>query len=126
MGNTISGYTSPTPPAAPASSSAQANADQPAAPMSKDAVAGEINKFFESRKKGLGEGRATHMRDEIKKDMEKWLAENPNATEQEIGDKFKEVSSKKYGYEFSNKLRDDAFVSKMKRRMKELLSDRWE
>jgi hypothetical protein len=85
-----------------------------------------MNQDSASRKKVLGDSRYATMNSKITSDMNAYLAANPNASKADIEAKYKDSSSKAYGYEFSNKLRDDAFLGRLKQFMKEALADRWE
>jgi len=86
-----------------------------------------IAKEFETRKKSLGETRANKWKEEVTKKMNEYLQANDGKlTKEGIEGQFKTTDSKETGYQFSNKLRDDAFVARMKRRAKEALADRWE
>lgn len=89
-------------------------------------VDGLIAKDYELRKRTLGEGRADKLKADVTAEMDKFLAANPNATEAEIKAKFEEVNSKQAGYHITNKMRDDAFLKRLQRFMKESLADRWE
>lgn len=106
--------------------SATSSSDGMSASEAKSYVQQLTSKDVESRKTFLGDSRTNHMKDEITKEMDAFLAANPNATKEEIDAKYKDVSGKKYGYEFSNKMRDDYFIGQLKKRMKEALADRWE
>ena len=86
-----------------------------------------IAKEFETRKKSLGESRANAWKEEVTKKMNEYLSKpGADLSKEGIEAEFKKTDSKETGYQFSNKLRDDAFLSRMKRRAKELLADRWE
>lgn len=110
-------------PAATANTSSSQGMSQADAKAYVDSLMGQD---AESRKKVLGDSRSASMNSKITSDMNAYLAANPNASKADIEAKYKEVSSKAYGYEFSNKLRDDAFISRLKKFMKDAMADRWE
>ncbi|HEX8704829.1 MAG TPA: hypothetical protein VF815_38710 [Myxococcaceae bacterium] len=86
-----------------------------------------IAKEFEARKKSLGETRANAWKEGVTKKMNEYLAKNEGKlTKEGIEGEFKTSDSKETGYQFSNKLRDDAFLKRLQRYMKESLADRWE
>jgi hypothetical protein len=93
----------------------------------KSLVDSMIAKEFETRKKSLGDTRANKWKEEVTKKMTEYLSKpGADLSKEGIEAEFKKTDSKETGYQFSNKLRDDAFVARMKRKAKEALADRWE
>jgi hypothetical protein len=112
-------------PVAPMQSTSATSSLSPA--EAKSLVDSMIAKEYENRKKSLGETRANAWKEGVTKQMTEYLQANSgNLTKEGIEAEFKKTDSKETGYQFTNKLRDDAFLKRLQKYMKESLADRWE
>jgi len=76
----------------------------------------------------LGTSRINRYEAKVKEDMKAFIEknkDNPNLSEKDIQDELKKSISKRYGYEFVNKMTDDYFFNKLMSRAKELSQDAW-
>lgn len=74
----------------------------------------------------LGDERIQNVDRKSREALQKWLDQNPNASESQVLEKSREAFSNAQTSEFINKMFDEAFFSKIMERIKELSSETWE
>ena len=69
--------------------------------------------------------RVDNYKKNVESDMNKFVAENPNATPEELKKATDESISKHAGHEMLGQMQFDYFIKKMESRAKELRADMW-
>ncbi|WNG35200.1 hypothetical protein F0U60_17315 [Archangium minus] len=73
----------------------------------------------------LNSVRVDNYKKNVETDMEKFLQENPDATEDEIREQAKQLIHKHSMHEIIGKMSDDYFLNKIMQKTKELREDMW-